>query len=214
MQCAESRLITIEPEDPVTAKEKSKAKPKKKPTTSKAGKRTLPKPLPPVAKDLPPGTVLKAPPKNNGKHPGGRPTKYLLSFNERAYEYCLLKNATDPEIAKYLNVTESTLNLWKIEHPEFSEAIEAGKEQADAKVAAGLFKRAAGQTVVRTHIRFHKGKMIKGTFKEEILADPRAAELWLRNRQGKKWSKPTGGDTLPTGILGIHIHESLKPTSK
>ncbi len=73
----------------------------------------------------------------------GRPTSYRPEYAEQALKLCRL-GATDKELADFFEVAESTVNLWKIEHPEFSESLKAGKAQADAEVADKLFKRATG----------------------------------------------------------------------
>ena len=74
---------------------------------------------------------------------GGRPSKYDESYNEQAYKLCLL-GATDTEIADFFNVATSTIYEWKNIHPQFSEAINAGKIKADMEIASSLYERAKG----------------------------------------------------------------------
>jgi hypothetical protein len=74
---------------------------------------------------------------------GGRPTDYKTEYAEQTYKLCLL-GATDKELANFFDVVESTINLWKQEHSEFSESIKRGKFQADANVADRLYQRATG----------------------------------------------------------------------
>ena len=74
---------------------------------------------------------------------GGRPTDYLPEYCTQVKKLCLL-GATDKEIADFFEVTETTINNWKIDHPEFFESIKAGKITADSEVAGSLFKRAMG----------------------------------------------------------------------
>lgn len=94
----------------------------------------------------------------------GRPRKYDGSkkWLDMVTNYCLL-GATDKELAKYLEITESTLNKWKVDFPKFSESIKQGREDADALVSNSLYKRA-------------------------VDGDTRACEIWLRNRQRDKWT--------------------------
>ena len=55
-------------------------------------------------------------------NPVGRPSKYDPdTMDEQVFKLCLL-GATDEEMADFFNVALSTLNLWKKEHPEFSES--------------------------------------------------------------------------------------------
>ena len=76
----------------------------------------------------------------------GRPTKYNRDFHpKQVLKYALL-GLTDKQIAGVFEISESTLNLWKNEYPEFSESIRAGKTDADANVASTLYKRSLGHT--------------------------------------------------------------------
>jgi len=113
----------------------------------------------------------------------GRPSKYKKEYAEQAYKLCLL-GATDKEIADFFGVTESTLNLWKKEYPEFSESLKNGKVVADAEVAASLYKRAKGYQYVET--TYENGALTKSVVKE-VAPDTGAAMAWLKNRQKDKW---------------------------
>ena len=75
--------------------------------------------------------------------PAGRPTDYREEYNEQVTKLCKL-GATDKELADFFEVAESTINLWKEVHPQFSESIKEGKIQADANVAQALYHRAIG----------------------------------------------------------------------
>ena len=116
------------------------------------------------------------------KHAGGRPTKYRPEFCEQAMRLCLL-GAKDSELAAFFEVTESTLNKWKLEHAEFSESLSDGKENADANVASSLYKQAlSGNTT--------------------------AAIFWLKNRRKRDWrdkqeiDHTSGGEKMePTRIV-------------
>lgn len=121
------------------------------------------------------------------KNKGGRPTKYKEEYAEQARKICLL-GATDEFLANYFEVSVSTLNKWKIEHPQFSEALKKGKEEADLKVAESLFSRACGYSHEETKLCQHEGaftdekKVIK-----HYAPDPTAAIFWLKNRQKEVW---------------------------
>ena len=110
----------------------------------------------------------------------GRPTKYKEEFAKQAYKICLLKNATDKELAEIFDVEESTIYLWKINYPEFSEALKEGKEIADAQVAKKLYDKATGWT--------REWVNADGEAKKEYFAPDTTAQIfWLKNRQSKKW---------------------------
>ena len=98
--------------------------------------------------------------------PAGRPTDYREEYAELALNYCLL-GATDKELAGYFEVCERTIDAWKKTHPEFLRSIIEGRDVADAKVANALYQRALGS--------------------KDVPSDTKAASLWLRNRQPRKW---------------------------
>ena len=67
-----------------------------------------------------------------------RPPKYNAEAPVWALRLCRL-GATDTQLADAFGVAESTISRWKIEHPEFQEALKKGKAFADAEVADALF---------------------------------------------------------------------------
>lgn len=120
------------------------------------------------------------------KHPGGRPTKYKPEYAELAFKYCLL-GATDGELAKYFEVDERTINRWKEDYPEFCQSLKEGKEEADAKVANSLFKRATGYEQETVKVFQFQGDPVVVPFTEHVAPDTGAAMAWLKNRQPSKW---------------------------
>lgn len=120
------------------------------------------------------------------KSKGGRPSKYKPEFNDLGYKYCLL-GATDKELAEFFEVSESTLNLWKTEVPEFSESLKRGKAEADAVVASKLFHRATGYSHPDVDIKMYEGQIIITPLTKHYPPDSTAAIFWLKNRQPKQW---------------------------
>jgi len=114
--------------------------------------------------------------------PNGRPSKFKKEYIALAYHYSLL-GATDKQLAVFFDVSESTINLWKLKHPGFSESIRRGKTVADALVAESLFERARGYTHPEEKIFLHEGRIIRAETLKHYPPDTRAASLWLRNRQ-------------------------------
>jgi len=113
----------------------------------------------------------------------GRPSKYDPKYAEQAYKLCLL-GATDKKLADFFEVTESTINLWKLEHQEFSESLKAGKEVADATVAESLFNRAKGYSHPDTHISNYQGIITATPIVKHYPPDATSAIFWLKNRSG------------------------------
>ncbi len=132
----------------------------------------------------------------------GRPTDYRDEYVEQAFRLALL-GATDKEMAAIWDVDESTVNNWKIAHPEFLVSIKAGKIEADSKVASSLYKRAIGYEYRET--TFEKIGEGEGTVEvgeegmesieqdvykkkvvvKELAPDVAAINIWLKNRRGK-----------------------------
>ena len=139
--------------------------------------------------------------------PVGRPTSYKPEYAEQAYKLCLL-GSTDKEMADFFQVAESTLNLWKQEHREFSESTAKGKTIADANVAESLYKRATGYTAKKVVTANFAGVIsdIKEV-NDYVGPDTQAASLWLRNRQSAKWRDKV--DHELSGNLKISRAEDL-----
>lgn len=116
----------------------------------------------------------------------GRPTKYLPEYNTQVVKLCLL-GATDKDLASFFEVEESTINNWKLEHPEFLESLKEGKEKADATVADRLFKRATGYEHDDVDIKMFEGDIIKTDLIKHYPPDTAAAIFWLKNRRPDLW---------------------------
>lgn len=133
--------------------------------------------------------------------PVGRPTKYKPTFVEQAKKLAAL-GATDREAAEFFEVNEATLHRWKHEHPEFCESLKVGKEQADARVEASLYRRALGYSHDAVKIAVNAtGEVTEVPFTEHYPPDTTAAIFWLKNRKPEQWrdvkaqeiSAPGGG---------------------
>ena len=126
----------------------------------------------------------------------GRPTKYNRDFHpKQVLKYALL-GLTDKQIAGVFEISESTLNLWKNEHHEFSESIRAGKTDADANVASTLYKRSLGHTqkkqfAFKVKAYDEKDGLIEKVeiveVEEYYPPSDSAINLWLTNRQRGNW---------------------------
>jgi hypothetical protein len=130
----------------------------------------------------------------------GRPTDYREEYNDQARKLCLLGH-TDAELGKYFEVTETTINNWKIDYPSFFESIKEGREFADGNVAQSLYNRAMG---IKTEEIVVDENGVK-TITKEVAPDTTAMIFWLKNRQRKKWMDTskhelTGKDGAPLGV--------------
>ena len=152
-------------------------------------------------------TNAKKPSKATSKAPskkpsvGGRPTDYDPKYCQQAKKLCLL-GYTDAQLADFFEVAESTINLWKKEHLEFSESVKEGKKYANADVAHSLYKRAVGVTVKETTFeRVDRRETLEGLADSDMLIEPYkkkivikelppdqgAAMNWLKNREPELW---------------------------
>jgi len=118
--------------------------------------------------------------------PAGRPTKYEEAYAEQAFKLCLL-GSTDVQLADFFEVTESTINKWKIDYPEFSESLKKGKNEADAKVAESLYNRALGYSHPEDKIFNANGEEMIVPTTKHYPPDTSAGIFWLKNRQKDKW---------------------------
>lgn len=122
----------------------------------------------------------------------GRPTAYKPEYADQAEKLCRL-GATDKEMADFFDVAESTLNLWKKEHSEFSESLKRGKVIADANVADRLYQRAMGYEHDDVELKVVSIGNNQGSEVEEVKVrkyyppDSTAAIFWLKNRRPREW---------------------------
>lgn len=152
----------------------------------------------------------------------GAPTEYKPEYCTQVEKLCKL-GATDKEIADFFEVVESTINNWKIAHPEFLESIKKGKIIADAEVAHSLHKRAIGyqydevtyekigpgddkvevseQGMESVKQDLYKKKVVT----KEVPPDVAAQNIWLKNRRGRvekgaqRWA-----DKVETGFTDVN----------
>ena len=163
----------------------------KKAPTKKAGgafkplaKKAAAKRKPPVAKRTKIADHYAIAPKVRGK---GRPSSYKEEYAEQAEKLCRL-GATDKELADFFEVAESTLNLWKLEHPDFSESLKRGKSTADAEVADRLFRRATGYSHKAVKFATFEGMITdQREYTEHYAPDTTACIFWLKNRRPDLW---------------------------
>lgn len=124
----------------------------------------------------------------------GRPSNYnddsAATICKHAYKLSLL-GSTDKQMADFFEVSEQTLNAWKTAHPEFLESLNKGKDEADAKVAKSLYRRAMGYSHKAEKIFNNQGVILRAEYVEHYPPDTTAMIFWLKNRQTAKWRDKT-----------------------
>lgn len=143
-----------------------------------------------------------------------RPSAYKPEFAEQARKLCLM-GWTDKDLAKFFEVTERTINRWKVDFPEFCQSLTRGKVMADADVAAGMYERARGFRHPDVQILVVGGKVRKVKVEKIYPPDVRAGEVWLRNRQPGLWRRdpdPKDVDEAPQPVrVVVEVKDASRP---
>lgn len=126
---------------------------------------------------------------------GGRPSKYDKTATPVAGRKLALLGLTDQEIADVMGVHLDTIAEWKKVHPEFSDALNEGKAEADSHVVDRLYQRAMGYEHDEVDIRVVAGEIVQTPIRRYYPPDTTAAIFWLKNRQRAKWR-----DKIETGV--------------
>jgi len=140
----------------------------------------------------------------DAKHAGGRPSAFRDSHCEQARKLCLL-GFTDAALADFFGVSTVTLWKWKHSHPEFVNALNAGKAVADCEVASKLYERALGCSHKAVKIFNTESGTVEHEYTEHHPPDTTAAIFWLKNRDPGRWRdkqllEHTGKDGAPIRI--------------
>lgn len=137
----------------------------------------------------------------------GRPSKYKPEYAKEAAKLCAL-GATDAQLADFFEVAIATINLWKIEHPEFSESIKVPKEQANERVEQSLYRRAMGYEHDEVDIRVIEGRVVQTPIRKYYPPDTTAAIFWMKNRRPAEWREVKAVEL--TGAEGGPLNHSIK----
>ncbi len=122
-------------------------------------------------------------------------SKYNSDYHDDWAWSLAIKGATNEEIAEAFGVSTRTIIRWMKEYESFGEAVEHGKNIADAKVERSLYKRATGYEITETEKTIDMDKdgnpkpvRIKSVTKQ-IAPDTMAIMYWLNNRKRVHWSQ-------------------------
>jgi hypothetical protein len=112
----------------------------------------------------------------------GRPTLYKPEHASRARELCA-RGATNPDLAGRFGVARSTIGQWIATHPEFAEAVQQGRDVADAAAVESLFMRVTGYNHQAEKVFLYRGEPRTATYTAHVPSETRACMYWLRNRR-------------------------------
>ena len=117
---------------------------------------------------------------------GGRPSKYKPEYAKLAAHYCSL-GATDADLAGFFDVSEQTINAWKVKHHEFLESTTGSKLIADEKVEMSLYQRACGYTHKEEKVFCNQGEITTYVVDKHYPPETTACVFWLKNRKPDDW---------------------------
>ncbi len=142
--------------------------------------------------------------KPSGSKGRGQPTKFTDEVTENAFA---LADAgkTDVEIADILGISVATVYRWKIAHPEFCEALKAGKAVADSRVTVSLYQRACGYSHPDVHISNFQGEITVTPIIKYFPPDTTACIFWLKNRQPEEWRDKVESAITHSGEIKIVV---------
>lgn len=145
--------------------------------------------------------------------PAGRPTKYKPEFAKEAMKLCKL-GATDAQLADFFEVAISTIALWKVQHPEFSDAIKVPKAEADERVEQSLYRRAMGYEHDEVDIRVVDKEVIQTPIRKYYPPDSTALIFWLKNRKPGDWRDKVETEHSGTVQFSKVTREIIRPEAK
>lgn len=116
----------------------------------------------------------------------GRPSKFDAVDLDQVRKVAQ-KGWTDLEMADFFEVAESTWYKWKVDFPDFSEALKEWKVHSNENVERALYERAIGYTHSEEKIFNNNGEPMVVKTTKHYPPDTGAATLWLKNRAPDEW---------------------------
>jgi hypothetical protein len=126
---------------------------------------------------------------------GGRPTVYKPENAEIARHACMI-GATNESLAERFEVCRRTIDNWIATIPEFSNAVQQGRQVVDETVISALFARATGMEQKMTKVFCYRGQPVTANYTVHLPASVPACFFWLRNRRPEQWreNRPLAGE--------------------
>ena len=148
------------------------------------------------------------------KNPGGRPSKFRPEMLEQVRILCE-RGFTDQEIADLFGVTDRTLYRWKLEHPEFVQAMKIGKDVPDDRVERSLYALAIGYEHDDVDIRTAGVRIVKTKIRKHYPPHAVAAIFWLKNRRREQWrdrvDSQDGSDSPTPEKITVEVVDASRP---
>jgi len=148
------------------------------------------------------------------KHPGGRPSSYPSIDLDMVTKLSKL-GMTNEQMAGYFDICIKTWYNYQRENPEFLQAIQKGKADADELVEQSLFQQAIGFTHPEDKIFYDNqiGKVVVVPTVKRYRGDTAAAFIWLKNRRPDRWkdrAEPNNAGAEETQAALTRIADALE----
>lgn len=149
------------------------------------------------------------------RHPGGRPPKYDARFHPVLVGALARLDKTMPEIAAELGIRRETIWAWAKQYPEFSNALNEGRDFTDARVEDSLNRRANGYEYEETEIvRDTDGETKVKKTKKVMPPDPTSCIFWLKNRRPKNWRDKHDHEVTGRDGGAVQVQHELKDAKR
>lgn len=118
---------------------------------------------------------------------GQKNSKYKPEYDTLAFNYCSL-GADDVKLGELFNVTKTTINNWKNDHPTFFDSLKRGKGAHDSiRVEDSLLKRALGYEWTEEKQEDGTNGSKTTTVNKHVPGDATSMIFWLKNRDPNRW---------------------------
>ena len=134
---------------------------------------------------------------------GTKPTLLKEGMLDKIKEWAK-QGIINAEIAKGLNIAESTLYLWKAEVPEVAEAFKQAEEYRVSQVVNAAYKRALGYEY--DEVTEENGQ-IKKRVTKHIPGDTTIQQVILYNKDPEHWKSKNHSETLSITQNNISIEK-------
>ena len=150
--------------------------------------------------------------------------EYSETYAAQATKLTLL-GLTEQDLATFFGVSRRMLTRWKKDHPEFAEALNRGKRQADMEVAHSLYQATVDRIITTRQAikckeiyydgngkRVEKERIEIVEVEKHIPADFRSQQFWLRNRNPAQWNeKYDDSDEALPGAVTLNLGSGQNP---
>jgi len=136
----------------------------------------------------------------------GRKGVYDSTTPERAI-WLMARGLTEKDLAVAFGVNVTTIERWQRDLPEFSEAMQKGKKQADENVVKSLYKSAMGYSHRDIKIVSTKDGVLTIPILKHYPPDVTACIFWLKNRQREDWADVQKFES--TANMNINVNGKL-----